>query len=176
MRSSGYERAAADYYVEPPWCVDALLDAEEPFTGLVWDPCCGSGTIPSRLRVRGIQTAASDLHDRGYGITGSDFLKTNCAAASIIFNPPYDRAQEFITRALELTTDRVCAVLRLAFLEGQRRRAWHEQAPLARVWVSSRRISMPPGGTDIKASGGAIAYGWFVYEHGYRGQPRIGWT
>jgi len=47
--------------------------------------------------------------------------------------------------------------------------------PLARVWVSSRRISMPPGGSNIKAQGGAIAYAWFVWEHGYKGKAEVDW-
>ena len=30
---------------------------------------------------------------------------------------------------------------------------------------------MPPGGTDIKASGGSIAYAWFVWDHSYLERP-----
>ncbi|MCQ8240546.1 hypothetical protein [Rhizosaccharibacter radicis] len=175
MRASGYERAAADWYVEPRWCVDAMLDAEPPFSGLVWDPFAGSGTIPGRLRARGIPAIASDLHDRGCGVSGSDFFTTRTAASSIVANPPYGRAREVVDRGLSMTTDRVCLLLRLAFLEGQGRRAWFPTSPLARVWVSSRRISMPPGDSDIPATGGAIAYAWFVWAHGHCGKPQIGW-
>jgi hypothetical protein len=65
---------------------------------------------------------------------------------------------------------------RLALLEGIKRRQLLQTTPLARVWVSSRRVSMPPGGTDINAKDGAIAYAWFVWVHGHVGPPTIGWV
>jgi hypothetical protein len=43
-RGSGYVRASDDFYREPRWAVDALLDVER-FDGIVWDPACGSGNI-----------------------------------------------------------------------------------------------------------------------------------
>lgn len=57
----------------------------------------------------------------------------------------------------------------------KRRDSLFQKTPLARVWVSSRRASMPPGGTGIPAKGGAIPYAWFVWEHRYSGPPVIGW-
>ncbi len=175
MKASGYARAKNDYYCEAPWSVDALLAVEYPFMGRVIDPCCGSGNIPIQLRAAGVDAAGSDLIDRGYGRGGVDFFTHGTPCDSIVSNPPYNRAQEFVETALGLTTDRVCVLLRLAFLEGQKRRSWHMDTPLARVWVSSRRMSMPPGGTDIPATGGTIAYAWLVYEHDHTGQPQLGW-
>lgn len=176
MRASGYERAAADWYVEPAWAVDALLQVERPFVGTVVDPCCGAGNIPARLRLAGVEAGGSDLIHRGFGgAFGIDFLQVPLPASSYVMNPPYGLAQEFVTRALEQAKDRVCALLRLSFLEGQARRVWHESKPLARVWVSSRRMSMPPGGSDVPPVGGTIAYAWFVWELGHRGPAAIGW-
>ena len=176
MRASGYERASSDWYVEPAWIVDALIAAERQFGGIVWDPCCGGGNIPRRFEAAGIHAAGSDVIDRaGYPL--HDFFGDNVLQAhSIVCNPPYDRACDFIDRALTLTRDRVCVLLRLAFLEGQARRTWFSTVPLARVWVSSRRVSMPPGGTDVPAKGGAIAYAWFVFEHGHTGPYVGGWV
>lgn len=73
MRASGYDRATGDWYVEPPWIVEALLDAEK-LEGVCWDPFCGAGNIPSILQEHGILCRASDLVDRGYGATGYSFL------------------------------------------------------------------------------------------------------
>jgi hypothetical protein len=39
---SGYARVDSDYYREPAWITDALLDAVQ-FTGTILDPCCGGG-------------------------------------------------------------------------------------------------------------------------------------
>ena len=73
MRASGYERAAADWYVEPAWIVHALLDVED-FPGLSWDPACGGGNIPKILRQRGMLAEGTDMVDRGFGNGCRDFL------------------------------------------------------------------------------------------------------
>lgn len=174
MRASGYERNAADWYVEPSWVVDALLNVET-FPGQSWDPSCGAGNIPQTMQARGLECWGSDIADRGYGVTGRDFFETNERADHIVSNPPYGVIQPYIDKALTCTTGKVAILARLALLEGGKRRAWFRTTPLARVWVSSRRVSMPPGGTDVPAKGGAIAYAWFVWEHGHQGPPQVGW-
>ncbi|MFT8951735.1 MAG: hypothetical protein ABF979_05610 [Gluconobacter sp.] len=184
MRASGYERQKHNWYVEESWVVDAMLQAERPFQGRVMDPCCGGGTIPDTL-VKHPSGASvqeclgADLIDRSngrfrigdYGITLAA-LKPD----SVISNPPYGgEEKEFIETALAHTTDRVVVILRLAFLEGQKKKVWFEGKGLARVWVSSRRVSMPPGGLGVKAKNGSTAYAWFVFEHGYTGAyPALG--
>lgn len=177
MKSSGYAPAEHGFYVEPPWLVEALIAAEAPFTARVWDPFCGSGTIPRALRAAGVDAMGTDLVDRGYGLGGVDFFTSAATAASIVCNPPFNRLEEAVRRSLGLVTDRVAVLARLAFLEGQERRCglWSD-TPLARVWVSSRRASMPPGGTDVRAAGGSIPFAWFVWEHGHVGAPRLGWV
>ena len=174
VRASGYERAAADWYVEPAWVVDALL-AVESFDGRSWDPCCGAGNIPRIMALWGQHCVGSDIADRGYG-QPADFFSTECADIhNIISNPPYRLIEPFIRHALTKATYKVAILARLALLEGQKRRTLLQTTPLARVWVSSRRVSMPPGDTDVPAKGGSIAYAWFVFEHGHSGSPVIGW-
>ncbi|GBR27007.1 hypothetical protein AA11826_0005 [Komagataeibacter oboediens DSM 11826] len=178
MRASGYERNTNDWYVEPAWAVDALLSVERQFIGPVMDPCCGGGNIPRQMEDQGVSTVSADVCDRGMWPVDmvGDFRSAIPAVGpnSIISNPPYGEAREFIDCALAHTADRVCVLLRLAFLEGIARRDWFATVPLARVWVSSRRMSMPPGGSDVPPKGGAIAYAWFVFEHGWSGRPVIG--
>ncbi|WP_282813579.1 hypothetical protein [Komagataeibacter intermedius] len=127
---------------------------------------------------QGVSTVSADVCDRGMWPVDmvGDFRSTILAVGpnSIISNPPYGEAREFIDCALAHTADRVCVLLRLAFLEGIGRRDWFATVPLARVWVSSRRMSMPPGGSDVSPKGGAIAYAWFVFEHGWSGRPVVG--
>ena len=176
MRASGYERNADDWYVEPPWAVDALIAAERPFVGTVLDPCCGEGNIVKRLEAAGVRAVGGDIKPRWDRAVIHHFSGSleGYKPDSVVSNPPYNLAQDFVGCALKHTQDRVCVLLRLAFLEGQKRRAWFEATPLARVWVSSRRISMPPGGSDVKAKGGTIAYAWFCWEKGHRGPAQIG--
>ena len=175
MRSSGYERAAEDWYVEPRWLVDALLNVEAiPKTSMVWDPSCGGGTIPIAVTSRGVSCRASDIVNRGYGEV-SDFFSEKRSADVIISNPPYGVIEKYIQHALGLTKDRVIILARLALLESQSRQVFFNTTPIARIWVSSRRASMPPGGSDIKAKGGTIAFAWFVWDHAHQGKPTLGW-
>lgn len=176
MRASGYERHADEWYVEPPWAVDALIAAERSFIGTVLDPCCGGGNIVRRLEAANVNTYGADIKPRWVRAAVDTYQGSLAGYApdSVVSNPPYDQAREFIDCALSHTRDRVCVLLRLAFLESIKRREWFKTVPLARVWVSSKRMSMPPGGSDVPAKGGAIAYAWFVFEHGYSGAPIIG--
>lgn len=175
MRASGYNRTENDYYVEPKWVVNALLDVE-PFYGVCWDPACGSGTIPKAIADRGMLYHGSDIADRGYGTPDIDFFKSTQKVSNIISNPPYSVLQEWVDHSLKCTTQKVAVIARLAFLESMKRKSWFESRPIARVWVSSRRVSMPPGGADIPAKGGSIAFSWYVFEHGHKGPPTIGWV
>jgi hypothetical protein len=152
------------------------LDRED-FGPAIWDPCCGRGTIPARCLARGISAIGSDIVDRGYGAVGLDFFElTQPTSVSIISNPPYKRLQAFVDHALRLTTGKVAVVASLAFLASRGRKPWYESGPLARVYVLSRRPSMPPGEALVKASGGSLDYAWFVFDREHRGAPIIsGW-
>jgi len=177
MRASGYDRVSDDYYTEPRWVVDALLDAEPiGIDASVWDPCAGGGNIPKTLAARGIESFGSDIADRGYGQRFDFFTRGPEPECDIIIsNPPYGCMEPFVRHALRLATDRVIVLARLAFLEGVSREALFRDTPFARVWVSRRRVSMPPGGTDIKPKGGSVAFAWFVFDHSHVGAPTIGW-
>lgn len=168
MRASGYDRNENDWYVEPTWIVDALLNVEN-FDGLTIDPSCGGGTIPKALKRRGLSVDGSDIAFRGYGTQGLDFFKSTRPCDHVVSNPPYGVLQEWVDHALLLASKKVAVIARLAFLESAKRKPWFETRPLARVWVSSRRVSMPPGGTDIEAKGGSVAYAWFVFEQRHTG-------
>lgn len=176
MRHSGYERHKDDWYVEPAWCVHALVKGERPFMGTVLDPCCGGGNIVQALCSNGVLAGGSDIQDRAGGTYPRLSYEQSLSISlptNVVSNPPYGVAEDFIMSCLAKAKDRVCVLLRLAFLEGIKRGEWFPTVPLARVWVSSKRISMPPGGTDIPAKGGAIAYAWFVFEHGWEGDPVV---
>jgi hypothetical protein len=175
-RASGYDRAENDWYVEPAWTVSALAEAEK-LSGRCWDPACGSGNIPKTLEARKITCLGSDIVERGFGWR-DDFFDLAPgyvhSVAAIVSNPPYGQLEQFIRHALT-HAPKVCVLARLAFLEGQCRQKLFTETPLARVWVSLRRISMPPGGTDAPAKGGSVAYAWFVFDEAHTGNPTLGW-
>ena len=176
MRASGYARADADWYVEPAWVVDALF-AVERFEGVIFDPACGGGRIPERAKAAGYEAVGSDIAHRDYGIR-ADFLRFERGndAVNIVTNPPYSLTEQFVRHALSITTGKVAIITRLAFLESQRRRdGLFREHPPARVWVCSKRPSMPPGGTDVPAKGGSVAYAWFVWDRAHQGATTLGW-
>ena len=177
-------RAENDWYQDQPDATEALLRAER-FSGASWDPACGVGTIPKTMLQAGLLCHGSDIVDRGYGFTGHDFLvldKTGnfggSVIANIVSNPPFKHARAFVDHALSIATHKVAMLLPLTFLEGEKRGRWFETVPLARVHVFSWRISMPPGellqAGAVKAEGGKKAFAWFVFEHGWRGPPQVG--
>jgi hypothetical protein len=173
-RSSGYELAADSWYQEGIDVTQSLL-AVEDFPGLIWDPACGEGNILRACQSRGLEAVGSDLVNRGLG-GGVDFLLTAGGfTGSIICNPPYHLVEPFIHHALGMGAAKVAMLGRLALLEGQgRRETLWTTTPFAKVWVFSRRISIPPGGRGIKATGGSMAYGWFVWTKGHVGPATVG--
>jgi hypothetical protein len=175
------ERAANDFYREPAWAVRALLDAEDFRGGCVWHPAAGLDNIPSTCRARDIHAFGSDLIDRGAVSVRAplDFLDLDPSFAPhvefIICNPPFALAEHFIERSLSIASRKVAMLLRLSFLEGQRRGEMFASTPLARVLVFSSRVSMPPGDSAAEAKGGAVAFAWYVWQHGHQGPPTLGW-
>jgi hypothetical protein len=175
-RSSGYELAEYEWYVEPVRAVEALLRVET-FAGSIHDPACGGGTIPRCASVAGYHATGADIVDRGYGPV-RDFLSDTGQYANVVTNPPFKIAVPFALHALARTSGKVAILQRLSWLEGAaRHKALFAPGYLRRVWAFSSRISMPPGGTDIPATGGAVAYAWFVFEPTPApGQVALGWV
>ena len=62
---------------------------------------------------------SADLNDYSYGKSGVDFLlESQRLADSIVTNPPYKLATEFIHHAITLGVNKHAWLLRLSFLEG----------------------------------------------------------
>jgi len=99
--SSTNSRNAADFYATPPECTVALLkNFQHLFEGgRVWEPACGNGDISEVLKDYRLDVISTDLHDRGYGDSGMNFLTADCICGSIITNPPFNLAADFIEHA-----------------------------------------------------------------------------
>jgi len=165
-----YKARGKDCYETPPEAVHALLKVEK-LPKFIWEPACGPGSIVRVLQAAGHTVFDTDLHDYGQRWV-SDFLgpETDSRQAScILTNPPYRLAQQFVEKALE-HAPLVIMLLRLAFLESQRRTDILEHSGLARVHVFRNRLPMMhrKGWTGKKASS-AIPFAWYVWERGYTG-------
>lgn len=165
-----------DFFSTPAEATHALCRVES-FSGSIWEPAAGSGAISQVLVEHGYAVTSTDLLDHGFCPHGLDFLKASQSSApNIVTNPPYRYALEFAQKATNIAEGKVAFLLRLVWLEGQRRRQFFEQHPPARVWVFSRRIPrMHRDGYEGHRTSSTIAFAWFVWEAGFKGSPSLGW-
>jgi hypothetical protein len=167
-----------DLYETPAVAVEALLRVES-LPHYLWEPACGRGNIVNVLRAAGHEVVASDLVDYGIPITapgyyGVDFLMEHRlpnGTQAIVTNPPYRLAEQFVAHALELYP-LVIMLLRLAFLESERRSRILDSGTLARVHVFKRRLPMMhrDGWTGPRATS-AIPFAWFIWDRAHQGPP-----
>lgn len=172
-----------DLYETPDAAVRALLGIEKLPTCL-WEPACGPGAIVRRLRSAGHVVYATDLVDYAspdQDNSGWDFLmEQQCpiGVEAIVTNPPFKNAGEFVAHALKLAP-KVVMLLRLAFLESEKRRDILDNSPLARVHIFRKRLPMMHrAGWEGRKSNSGMAFGWFVWEQGHVGPAtlhRVSW-
>lgn len=138
QRNSGYRRKRNDAYFTPSWVTEALLPHIPKRINQVWEPACGRGAIADVLRKRIQLIHRTDLN------TGHDFLTTKHENDSVITNPPYGLAEEFIRRALEVTWKRrgfVAMLLATDFDHAKRRQYLFGGCPqFAKKLVLTKRI------------------------------------
>jgi hypothetical protein len=174
------EREVNDYYATEPKALELLLDIEQ-FDPYVWECVCGEGHLSEVLKKYGYIVKSTDLIDRGYGDGGVDFLQsTEPHNGDIITNPPYKYAQQFVEKALNIIPygNKVAMFLKLTFLESKGRRALFDNYPPKYIYVASGRLLCAKNGDFDKmqqGGGSAAAYGWFIWEKGYTGEPIVRW-
>ena len=61
-------------------------------------------------------------------------------------------------------------------LEGQARRKMFEENPPKKIYVFSGRVKCAKNGDFDSMGSSAVAYAWFVWEKGFRGEPIIKWV
>ena len=180
------ERQTDDYYATEPKAVELLLE-QESFSPYIWECACGAGHMSEVLKKHGYKVRSSDIVYRGYdGTEILDFFAVtneqieNSIPKDIITNPPYKYAKEFVEHALDISPygTKVAMFLKLTFLENKKRKELFEKYPLKTLYVSSSRLQCAKNGNFQKYSKGvgtAVAYGWFVWEKGFSGNPIIKW-
>ena len=173
------ERHIDDYYATEPKAMELLLE-QEKFNPLIWECACGGGHLSKILEKNGYEVISTDLVYRGYGDEESmDFLKETFEDfnGDIITNPPYKYALEFVERAIETVKqgNKVAMFLKLQFLEGQKRKQFFLENPPKTVYVSSSRLICAMNGEFEKYPSSAVAYAWFVWEKGFKGNTIIKW-
>ena len=188
------ERHPQDWYVEQTWTVRALMRMVKfDRDYLVWDPCCGLGTIPCAFAAEGFDAIGTDLADRWSAQTlglphlfmgehdflgGQRHMLENWALLSIIFNPPYGSepgiAERAVRRALMTASGKVCALLPIRWRASEGRFPFFQEYPPLEILEFCDRPSMPPGdklGERDPRTGALTAwrrgktdYAWYVWD------------
>lgn len=155
--------SGVDFYPTPSWATKALLD-KESFNGDIWEPCTGTGAMSSVIEGYGYNVIKSDIIQTEQVQFTEDFLLTERRCSNIITNPPYNIINEFVEKAYAATDEKLCLLLRLAFLEGAKRKnTIFTNSPPSKVIVFPERITFYPNGIQTAGSG-TTAYGWFIWD------------
>lgn len=150
QRHSDYDRKPNDLYTTPPWVTRALLPHIPHGVQRIWEPAAGVGRMVDALNdpERDRYCYATDLQG-GDNVAQLDFLGEAVPTFefdSIITNPPFSLAHQFIVRALQRTRPSagfVAMLLRTDFDHAKSRvgifrdcRAFHKKLVLTKriVW------------------------------------------
>jgi hypothetical protein len=178
---SNSEREVNDFYATDPKAIAFLLNMES-FSKDIWECACGAGHLSKELINNGYKVKSTDIVDRGYGEPNINFLSKNIIewGGDIITNPPYRYAVEFIVKALNIISEgnKVAMFLRVQFMEGKGRKNLFLHHPPKIIYVLSSRINCAKNGdfSALRKNGGSpIAYAWYVWEKGYKGNTILKW-
>jgi hypothetical protein len=122
-------------------------------------------------------TSASDKFDYGYGKV-ADFQISPYPVASfdwVITNPPFNLAEDFISRARQIARRGVAVLARTVFIESVGRfERLFEPDPPAIFGQFVERVPMVKGRLDKKAST-ATGYAWFVWLNEEVSSTKLVW-
>lgn len=175
------EREKHDYYATHPLAVEKLLEVEK-FNNYIWECAYGEGHIGDILEKEGYRVFKTDIIERSRVLDRCiDFLKFNNKVerkVDIVTNPPYKYAKEFVEKSLAVVKEgcKIAMFLKLTFLESVSRRKLFDENPPKCVYVFSKRISCYRNGDfSIKNPPNAVAFAWFVWIKGYKGDTVVKW-
>lgn len=168
----GSKRIANDCYETPEWTTQLLLNHIDKLEEPILEPAVGRGKIASVL-----------VDNRYNDITGidinPDFNPAICCDYltwdkdkdynTIITNPPFIYAQEYIEKSLSIVNDGglVILLLRLNFLESRKRFGFWEENKPTFIYVLAERPSFFGNKTD------STSYAWYVWEKGNKNNISI---
>ncbi|MDF2635405.1 MAG: hypothetical protein K0R78_2279 [Pelosinus sp.] len=98
------DRSPTEFYPTPKNVTVALMEYLELPDCTIWEPACGQGHMSEALRELGYGVIPTELHDRGYGSCGIDYLETINTPGYcdwIITNPPFSLSEQFIRKSIE---------------------------------------------------------------------------
>jgi hypothetical protein len=170
------------YYATDPIAIDKLKTVFD-IPHSIFEPMCGAGHLSERLIKYGHEVWSTDLVDRGYGEVGVNFFDIEEIDKKwhILTNPNYKYGMETVLHSLDLVHEGnyVMMFLKVQFLEGKKRKVnLYDKFNPKHIFISSERIWCAKNGDfeQMRIDGGsAVAYGWFVWEKGWKGKTQLEW-
>jgi hypothetical protein len=182
LGESGFKRVEGDRYWTESWVTQALIDGVK-LRGLIWEPACGRGDMADVLIAAGYEVMVSDIAGDALGCKNAakaDFLAHGSpgdALFSIVTNPPYVLAEEFIRHAIDLTaraSGMVAMLLRNEYDCAASRRYLFEREAFAAKLVLTRRPRWADGLGQSSASP-RHNFAWYLWDHHNSAPARIKW-
>lgn len=164
-------RKKSDFYQTPYKLTERLLE-EEFFDFNVLEPACGDGAIVRVLEHYGYTVESYDQE--------KDFLKEGRKFKSIVTNPPFSLAKEFILKASQCA-DKFAFLLPLSYLHGKERFDLFykdNSIGLSKVYIFTRypMLDDTTPREDGKYGTGMMVYAWYIFERAAIGSnPIIKW-
>lgn len=170
----GAKRIESDFYPTPIETIENFLSHYQLKDGVILEPSAGNGNFIQAIRNKGYTNTiiANEIRQEEHQNlinSGADFVYhkdflteklPNHDVKTIITNPPFSKAKEFILRCKELYPDaEIIMLLRLAFLESRTRYDFWQKHMVNKLYILSKRPSFVNGKTD------ATAYAWFVWNN-----------
>lgn len=189
------ERAERDLYCTDQIALVSFLKAlkRDSFVikGPVWECASGLHHIVEVLERLNYTVISSDIEDRSEwpefkktttklqkldflnDVSGVDMI--HWGIQTLLTNPPYSEAEDFVRKAGELLRDgqHLIMLLRLQWLESQRRLKLYREFPYRYVYVYSARVGCARGGVEEPKESSAICFCWFIWEKGYVGETVV---
>lgn len=175
------QRRKSDLYVTPYSITEQLFEVEKfDKSKIVLEPACGKFAI-----VHVLEKYFNNGNIRYFDIDKEsmrwiDFLSIEIELWNninyIITNPPFSLAGKFIEKAKQLYQEKICFLLPLSYLHGQKRYKQKIFSELKCVYVFTRYPLLTDTiRPDGKYKTGMIVYAWYVWEKGWNKEPVIRW-
>ena len=170
----GSIRNEADTYYTPTSVINNLFCHYNIQSGNILEPSAGCGNFAKVIRDLGYNDHITSLELReeerenllihSDEVIITDFLKWNKDKKykTIIGNPPYNLAKEFIEKCFEIAEEdtEIIMLLRTAFLESKKRYDFWQIHPVNKLYVLSQRPSFLVNGKSD-----ATSYSWFIWNN-----------
>lgn len=165
------QRKKSDFY-ETPYSMTWQLLEKETFdkSKKILEPSCGDGAIVKVLRDAGYDVVGKDLS------LGQDFLKEEEKYETIITNPPFSLALEFVLKAKELC-NKFIFLLPASYLHGKERydKIYTDtKFPLSKVYIFTRYPLLGEAlRNDGKYNTGMMVYAWYIWDKNHVGKAHL---